>query len=303
MEKNYMRGKRVLFRLWKKILGRNRPSSYPHVSGDSFRALADHIHDETRTLTPDNVQAGDIVFVSNPLTLDYLKNIHPQIKNPYILIEHNGDFSIDREYAELLDDKIIRFYAQDVVYEHPKIICIPLALENLHYYVNGITSLLDSFRKRIRRHPPERKNRIFYQFNIGTNPAERGPALKYFSAHPAMDTINAHLSPRFHWSILSQYKFVASPPGNAVESSRTWEALCLGTVPIVKDFACMRYFSEIGLPLWVIKDWQELEEYDEERLALKYDELMEKANWKPLFMDFWINLIRQDQENYRKQNR
>jgi hypothetical protein len=299
LEKNYMRGRRTAFRLWKKISGRTRPSSYPYVSGDSFRALADHIHDETGTFDPTQVKTGDVVFVSNPLTLSYLKEVHPKIKNPYILIEHNGDFSIDEEYVRLLDDKIIRFYAQDVICDHPKIICIPLALENLHYYVNGIPSLLEKFRRKIRQHPPQRKNRIFYQFNVGTNPGERGPALAYFSANPLMDSVNAHLSPRFHWQILSQYKFVASPPGNAVESSRTWEALYLKTIPIVKDIACMRSFAEIGVPLWIVKDWKELEEYDEVKLAEKYDVLLSKANWEPLFMDFWIDMIRRDQVQLR----
>ena len=298
-EKNYMRGRRVLFRLWKRVTGNERPSSYPYVTGDSFRALADHIHDETSLIDPGKVMIGDVVFVSNPFLLSYLKNVHPRIKFPYVLIEHNGDENVDKEITDLLDEKIVRFYAQDVVAYHPKITPIPLALENLHIYVNGMTRDLNRLERRIRKNPPIRKNRIFFQFSIGTNPAERGPALEYFSKHPCMETVKYFLPPRIHWKKLSTYKFVASPPGHAIESCRTWEAMHMRTVPIIKDFPPSRYFAEIGLPVWVLKDWKELEEYDDKKLADKYEEFMKNANWEPLYMDFWIKMIRADQEKAR----
>ena len=299
LERNYMRGRRVLFKLKKKLTGVTRPSSYPFVTGDSFRALANHIHDETMSLKPEKVRLGEVVFVSNPLIESYLKTLHREIKHPYVLIEHNGDRSIDLSITELLDEKIVRFYAQDVITDHPKIIPIPLAIENQHYYINGVPWLLKAFMKKIENHPPIKKNRVFYQFSINTNPEERRPALELFSKHKLMDTVSAHLSPRFHWKILMEYKFVISPPGHAIESCRTWEALHMKTVPIVKDFVSTRYFASIGLPIWIIKDWKELNGLTEEDLSTKYQSLMSSANWQPLLMDFWIKKIRADQESVR----
>lgn len=287
---------RVLFRVKKKITGNTRPSSYPYVSGDSFRALADYVHDDTGTFDPSLVKRGDIVFVSNPLTLSYLQTIHPKIKQPYVLIEHNGDDPIDKTIADLLDEKIIRFYAQDVIFAHDKIIPIPIGIENLYYHVNGVVRLFDRFRVNIEKYPPVRKSRIFFFFNIVTNPKERGPAKDYFLKHPSMDTVSGMLSPRLHLKILTKYKFVASPPGNSIESCRTWEALYMKTVPIAKDFVAMRYFRSIGLPVWIVKDWCELDGLGEQELSGKYDEFMKKANWEPLHMDFWINKIREDQK-------
>lgn len=299
IDKHYLLAWRILFRIKKKITGNTRPGSYPYVSGDSFRMLADHIHDETGTFEPDSVKPGDLVFVSNPLTLSYLQTIHTKIKHPYILMEHNGDNSIDKPIADLLDSKIIRFYAQDVIYAHEKIIPIPIGLENLHFHVNGVTSILDTLRRNIEKHPLIKKNRIFFFFNVGTNPLERGPAKEYFLQHPSMDTVSEMLSPRLHLRTLMNYKFVASPPGNAIESCRTWEALYLRTVPIVKDFVAMQYFATLGLPIWIVKDWLELNNYGEVELYEKYNESMKGANWEPLHMDFWIKKIRADQEAFR----
>ncbi len=291
--------KKYFFKLTQRIKKDPRPTSYPYVSGDSFRALADHIHDETTVFTPKDVARGDIVFVSNDLVLSYLQTIHPQISNPYILISHNSDTSIDKAAADLLDDKIIRFYAQDAVYAHAKIVPIPIGLENLHFYANGITSFYNKIREKIRRNPPQRKNRIFFKFNIRTNPVERGPALEYFSQHPLMDSPRYKLSPILHARKLMTYKFVASPPGHAIESCRTWEALYLGTIPIVKDFISMRYFTSLGLPMWIVKDWKELDGITEEQLAKKYDEFIKNASWEALQMEFWITMIRQEQKKWK----
>lgn len=300
IDRYYLLAWRILFRIKKKITGDTRPSSYPYLSGDSFRAIADHIHDETEILNPSVVKRGDVVFVSNPLTHHFLQEVHPKIEQPYILIEHNGDHPIDKSIADLLDEKIIRFYAQDVIYENEKIIPIPIGLENLHYHVNGVTALFNRLRQKIEKNLPLRKNRIFFFFSVGTNPAERRPAKRLFLRNPSMDTVKGMLSPRLHLKTLMTYKFVASPPGNAIESCRTWEALYMKTVPIVKDFAAMRYFATLGLPIWVVDKWEEVGGYTEKDLSIKYEHFIENANWEPLHMDFWIKKIHKDQETVRR---
>lgn len=300
LDRFFAKIERKLFKLKLFFSNNKRPSSYPIISGDSFRALADHIHDETGTFDPAHVKKGDIVFVNNPLTKPYLETIHPKIQYPYILIEHNGDNNIDKSVTDMLDDKIYRFYAQDVVEKHEKIIPIPISIENLHIYINGIPRVLYNIRSRIKKNPPVRKNRAFFFFSISTNPKERGPLREMLLKHPCMDTAEGMIPPRLHLNVLSGYKFVISPPGNAIESCRTWEALYVNTIPIVKDFEAMKYFASIGLPMWVVHDWNELNEYDEEKLAKKYDELMANANLEPLFMDYWIAKIRKDQEDCRK---
>ena len=107
------------------------------------------------------------------------------------------------------------------------------------------------------------------------------------------------MTPRRHSRVMTTYKFVASPPGHAVESSRTWEALYLRTIPIVKDSVAIRYFASLGLPLFVVKDWRELENYTEEKLAATYEEYLKKANWEALHMDFWIAKVKAEQQKIR----
>lgn len=302
LDKNIGRFHRVIFRLKMRLTGEMRPSSYPYITGDSFRALADHLYDETYKLSPESVQRGDIVFVSNPLMREYLETAHPRILNPYVLIQHNGDLPVDESITNLLDKKIVRFYAQNVAHAHDTVVPIPIGIENRHYHVNGVIPMYERFRKALEALPPIRQNRIFFKFSIDTNPEERGPARAFFLSQPLMDTIPIHLSSKMHARILMTYKFVASPRGNSIESSRTWEALYLKTVPIVKDYPAMVSFAAAGLPLWVIRDWKELEGLTPEDLARKYDTLIENASWDPLHMNYWIGRIRADQKLIRSLN-
>ncbi len=288
-------------KIWMKITRDSRPGSYPFISGDSFRLLAQHIYDEETAFNPKDVKQGDIVFASNSCAHKYMQTLHKQIKYPYILLVHNGDNAIDQTFANMIDDKIVKCYAQDVVFKHDKIVPIGISLENKRYYMNGIPAVFNRLIKKMRCNPLVKQDKILFRFSVYTNPTERKPALELFFKHPLMETFSQMLPPSLHLRKLMTYKFVASPPGNSIESHRTWEALELRTVPIVKDFVAYRYFVSLGLPMWIVKDWKELDDYQTpESLSQKYNELMKNPNWEPLRMDYWIKRIKIDQEIAKK---
>jgi hypothetical protein len=292
IDKKVLKIERKLYQYWLRASSNRRPSSTPYLSGDSFRALANHRHEEGQDIDPTAVQRGDVVYVSQGQLPDFFARMHPRITHQYVLMCHNGDRpQIDATITALLDEKIVRFFAQDVIEEHPKVTPIPIGLENKHLYAAGITRVFDRLRRRLGNGATPRKNRIFFNFSVHTNPAERGPAREYFLKHPLMETPPRFLSPRRHSRLLMQYTFVASPPGNAIESCRTWEALYLHTIPILKDYASFRFFASIGLPVWIVKDWSDLEHLTEAELSERYDAYIKNANWEPLFMNYWIARI------------
>lgn len=44
-----------------------RPSSFPYISGDSFRNFSDHVFDETGSIDPIRVKDNDIIFLKTDL--------------------------------------------------------------------------------------------------------------------------------------------------------------------------------------------------------------------------------------------
>lgn len=273
---------------------RQRPGSYPYITGDSFRKIANHVHDETTTLNPSDVGAGDIVFVSSPKMEEYFTNVHPLITKKYILIEHNGDVQVDEKIASFIDEKIVVFYAQCVTVAHEKIIPIPIGIENKHHGIEGFSWFMNKKSKK------SKKPRIFFHFSVQTNPSERGPALNYFKSNSLMDTISKFIPYSSYKKILSSYYFTVSPAGNTLGSHRTWEALYLRTIPIVKRTVDAESLAYLGLPIWILDNWQELDSFTEDMLQKKYEKMMSPASFEALFMDYWIARIHADQKLIRE---
>jgi hypothetical protein len=89
--------------------------------------------------------------------------------------------------------------------------------------------------------------------------------------------------------LMSRHKFVLSPPGNAIDCHRTWEALMVGTIPVVLDTPLAPHAYE-GLPVVVVPNWNLV---TEEFLKQKYEELHGLSyQWERLQHPFWRNRIR-----------
>ncbi len=243
-----------------------RPDSLPFVSGDTFRAMADHIYENGREFRPEAVRAGAVIFVDVKMIDRYFAEAHPKIAAKYVLITHNGDRNIDAALAAKLDDRIAAWFAQNVAVRHDKIRPIPIGLENRYYCNNGLPRIF----ARLRRAATPKKNRILYGFTVATNPTERQPALDALSTCASADRLEGWPIPPEYARVLHGYKFVASPPGNGIDCIRTWEALLLRTVPIVKRNIMNEHFLGLGLPLVLIDDWRDLAAWDEKKLSEMY---------------------------------
>lgn len=60
------------------------------------------------------------------------------------------------------------------------------------------------------------------------------------------------------WSEIAASKFTICPKGNGEDSHRIWEALYLGSIPVVENTVALRYFSE--LPLLYVEDFESITE-------------------------------------------
>jgi hypothetical protein len=218
---------------------------------------------------------------------EYFRRIHPRIKNRYKLITHNDDINITEKELQLIDDKIIHWFAQNVLVAHPKITPIPIGLENAYYANAGYAP----FYKKPLPSQKTRLPRILVGFNTTSNSEERNKALEALSHDINADIIKKRYSQPDYVLTVKRYCFVASPPGNGEECHRTWETMLLGVIPVVKRSVGIEYFKSLHLPLLIIDSWDELKNLSGYDLKSKYDLIMSKANKKPLYMNYWRDLI------------
>ena len=115
-----------------------RPSSKPFISGDTFRLMADHIFDESKSFDPKNVNKGDVIFLMSEFCEIFFKTHHPYIQKKYILITHNSFKNISKEVEIYIDEKIIHWYVLNLELKNSdKYSLIPYGLENLRNFKYG----------------------------------------------------------------------------------------------------------------------------------------------------------------------
>lgn len=243
------------------------------------------------TFDPLDVKAGDIIFVRN--IVSFMKNLHPLIKQPYIIITA-GDF-LERvrkkSLAMLNNKKIIAWFGVHAsATSHSKFYPIPLGIFQKPEHYAKRAEFAQIFAK-LRQSP---KSELLYSnFNVRKNKPDRLTAQAIFGK--ASFCTQRKRKPFLNFmKEMAQFKFALSPGGRGPDTYRTWEALLVGTIPIVKTSQLDELYE--GLPVLIIKDWKEV---TPQFLEQKYAEITaKKFTIEKLFLEYWLKKIERVKEAF-----
>ena len=144
-----------------------------------------------------------------------------------------------------------------------------------------------------RRAGPDSPPRIYinFQFNLDGN----GGAERFSAFHTIpRDVMSIQESPvnRYDtWGAYTQHAFVASPQGNGLDTIRTWEALMLGCIVIVRRIPGAPAIEELyaDLPVVVVDRWSDISRDFLVQILSEYS--LRTFNYKKLTMEYWIHRI------------
>jgi len=97
-------------------------------------------------------------------------------------------------------------------------------------------------------------------------------------------------------SEMAQHRFVINPHGNCLDCHRIWEALLVGTIPIVKKSSLDPLYE--NLPVLIINDWSEV---TPELLNNTFQECVlnwQHFKWEKLYLSYWTDRLRKVQQMY-----
>lgn len=283
-------------------------SSYPLISSYTFRLISDHgwlsggdlmhckgdIKSIKNEIVPENVKENDIIYVVTEYVDRFFKDIHPKIKNKYILITGRSDRGIKQSDLQYIDDKIIQWFSSNVETSHPKLQSIPLGLQNKHWRILNHPQSDSSLIQKVKNEKLNKEQDVLISFQIFTNANERNKCFNYFKDKDFVKIRSYNNDNRIDRNFVKEYfqeikksKFVACPFGNGFDCHRNWETFSLGSFPIIKKHKSMEEFYD--MPAWFVNDWSEV---TKENIDLKYNELKQKDfNLDKITFDYWFKKI------------
>jgi hypothetical protein len=260
------------------------------------------ITSSTEKVTNDfsKIKEGSVVYVHGSAIPRFI--LH-ELPHRIILVSGDCDESIPNmvlsssEFKKFIEsDKIIHWFSQNAVIDHPKLTRIPIGMD---YHSKENPSEQEATLIRIRGDAlpfNERKIKCYSNFHFTTKYTNLFTSKFGYDRLDAIGEINRDLifyepspQPRIKsWENQAEYAFVVSPHGNGLDCHRTWEALILGCIPIVKTSPIDSLFDE--LPVLIVDEWSDISQELLDSTVESFS--MRQFNYKKLELSYWMNKIR-----------
>lgn len=223
------------------------------------------------------IKEGSTVYICSS-AIRTLISVLDSIPHRFTLVSGDSDetipdtvFSTNDDFIKFIEsNKIIHWFTQNCAAQHPKLTAIPIGLD---YHTlsagamewgpqqSGLEQEHELLEIRDAAPPFSQRKMICYSnfhFNKQSN-------RRYtYDREDAISDIPQDLIfyeptqlPRLDsWKHQTEYAFVVSPHGNGLDCHRTWEALCLGCIVIVKTSPIDILYDD--LPVLIVQNWVDI---------------------------------------------
>lgn len=271
------------------------------ICGDEFKHQCNyeyHLHSHSLAdVSPPVSGRRVIVFVQPEHVQQFLTERFPNLED-YILLTHNSDHAIPEiANTEYLGGKVHVWFAQN---NHSvkrvcgnssamltPIVSLPIGIANPGYLHGDVAKIREYLSDDSWSLQQPRTHLLYMNFSINTCTAERRPLWERFQSSRFCLHQKAALDFGAYLQEMSTCRFVLSPRGNGLDCHRTWEALLIGTIPIVRTSALDCLFER--LPVVIVQEWTEV---NEQFLKDKFEEICIRSKnreyeFARLSFDYW----------------
>lgn len=260
---------------------------------------------------PSRLDSSSLLGASKPISIYipsdglvyFVQQILPKIHQDFVLASGDSDLPINAnslgdDLNRLLQNHhLISWFAQNRDYDHPKLHSLPIGINLHNLWSNplewGGGFILPSMQEQQLLNTAEsapnlsqREHKIFCNWHFSIDRADRKDCYEvidksvcYFQPEPKPMAET--------WEMQSKYQFVLSPHGAGLDCHRTWEALLLGCIVIVKTAKLNDLFST--LPVIAVNDWREISSDFLDQAIISINQ--KKLDTKSLYMPYWRTRI------------
>lgn len=199
-------------------------------------------------------------------------------------------YKVQHSLLPILEKNNLFVVAYSVSIHHPRVLSLPCGVSNRFYQ--------DAFGYKTK----DKTILCYANFGIPVdrwfgNP--RKECMKIFQTKDFI-TMESNKTQDHFYQTIAQSKFTLCPRGCGIDTYRCWDAICLGSIPIVEKTDGHEQWKK--LPIWFINSWNDFESFTEETLNERYEMMMQQEyNYEKLTLDFWLNLFIEKNEELRLQ--
>lgn len=267
------------------------------------------------------IKRGDVVWIRTSWLDDFVKEILPEIHEPFVLVTGDSDESIPyhREQSTdiLLNHPLVqKWFTQNLDVEgkkHPKLEYLPIGMD-FHTLQKNPETFME------KRHvSAEAQEEALFELFSRLKPTNQRIVKVHYDAHLVESTIPL-FSHRYGYSrthvmeILrkkgsnvvyiqperipqhryfekkGEYAFSVCMFGAGLDTHRTWENLALGHIVIMKSTQIDPLFQ--GLPVIIIKSFDEIHEKNLQKWLKQYGDVFHNQEMRvKLTHNYWMNRI------------
>jgi hypothetical protein len=222
-----------------------------------------------------NTTSNPTVYICSSAIPHFIANMLSLITTPFILVSGDCDETIPHDImsneefdAFINHNLLLHWFCQNIVVRHDKITCMPIGLDYHTMQSNevwgGITSASgqEAILESVKQNSLHFTNRLIkcyanYQFLVATKYGRYDRQDAYDNICKELVYYEPNKINRLDtWTKQADYAFVISPHGNGYDCHRTWEALILGCIPIVKKSAIDILYED--LPVLIVNEWRDV---------------------------------------------
>jgi len=252
-----------------------------------------------------DLSSGDSIYVTTDALSRFKAELLPQIVTPFVLLTGDSDRGVNPTELELgtievilNNPYLIRWFAQNLTAEHTKQTNMPIGLDyhtktrKLRHGWGGFQTPaiqeLELVSVALNAPKIEEKAILGYcNWHFAANRGTRQNCMSriersamYFEPKPVLR--------KESWEKNSEFLFTISPTGFGTDCHRTWEAIALGTIPIVDKSELSPLFA--NLPVIEVTDWSVVTAEFLGEQAEKY--LNRRFEFGPMFLGYWEMRLR-----------
>lgn len=227
-------------------------------------------------------QPNGIIYVGMCTQVEKCFEIMPTDGN-YIVIQRDNDRQYIEAYHRVRKPSVKHVYTIECAVRHPEILtALPYGVAS----IEGPNYTVEQVRKEF---IAQSDKQVFCRININPATPFRKEIVETLRDNPLATVLESQISPLDFMRQIKAHKYCISLGGMGNDTTRTWECLCLGTIPILWDTYAMRQFEDLPVAFYpghgnITQQW--LDSIDITRKSLR------RAT-----MSYWRDLIL----NHKKQ--